>query len=133
MLIVGWSSDRSGERRWHTALSLVVAGAGFGAAAAAGNQLALVIAAFCLVSAGGHAFFPSFWAMPTAFLTEAAAAATIGLINSFGNLGGFLGPYTVGYLKTRTGSFRGGLACLAVSMIVSGLLVLTLKPHHHSR
>lgn len=133
MLLVGWSSDHTGERRWHTALPLIGAGVGFACAAAAGNQLALVIAAFCLVSAGGHAFFPSFWAMPTAFLTEAAAAATIGLINSFGNLGGFLGPYTVGYIKTKTGSFTSGLACLAVSMIVAGLLMLTIKHRPHSR
>ena len=132
MLTMGWSSDRSGERRWHSACSLIAAGIGFVLVAMTGHQLAMVIATFCLVSAGGHAFFPSFWAMPTAFLTEAAAAATIGLINSFGNLGGTVGGYVIGYLKTTTGSFESGVLCSAGAMIAAGLLIFVIRPRHVS-
>jgi MFS transporter, ACS family, tartrate transporter len=128
MLLVGFSSDKSGERRLHTALPILVAGLGMALAIAAGNNIALVVLCFSLVSIGGHSYLPSFWAMPTAFLTESAAAAAIGLINSVGNLGGFVGPFAVGYISTATGSYAGGMACLAISLFAAGLLALTIRP-----
>jgi MFS transporter, ACS family, tartrate transporter len=128
MLLVGWSSDKSGERRLHTALPILVASLGMALAIAAGNHIALVVLCFSLVSIGGHSYLPSFWAMPTAFLTESAAAAAIGLINSVGNLGGFVGPFVVGYISTATGSYAGGMACLAISLLAAGLLSLTIHP-----
>ncbi len=127
MLICGWTSDRTGERRWHTAIPPIVSGTGLLLAIAAGDSLALVVTMFCVVAAGGHAYLPSFWAIPTAFLTESAAAAAIGLINSVGNLGGFLGPHLVGYLSTATGSFKGGLAVLSVFLITAGLVASTIR------
>ena len=133
MVLVGWSSDRTGERRWHTAACMFAGGVGFALVIWAGQNLVVAVAAFCLVAAGVNAFLPVFWAMPTAFLTESAAAATIGLINSFGNLGGFLAPSVVGYVRTATGSFAGGLACLVVALIAGGLLLLTVRDHHHTR
>jgi nitrate/nitrite transporter NarK len=71
-----------------------------------------------------YGFQPCFWAVPTLFLSESAAAASIGLINSVGNLGGFVGPMVMGYLTTRTHSFAAGLWYLVGSLIVGGLLML---------
>ncbi|MGH9783704.1 MAG: hypothetical protein ACRD88_05920 [Terriglobia bacterium] len=66
--------------------------------------------------------------MPTTILSESAAAASIGLINSVGNLGGFAGPYAVGYLQTATGSTHAGMMTLVASLALAGLLVLQLHP-----
>ena len=128
MLLVGWDSDKTGERRWHTALPILIACLGFVFAIASGGNLALIVASFCVVSIGAHSYLPSFWAMPTAFLTESAAAAAIGLINSVGNLGGFAGPFALGYLKDKTGAHSAGMAVLATSLLLAGALALAIKP-----
>ncbi len=128
MLLVGWHSDRTGERRWHTAIPPAVAGIGLLLGLAAGDAVAIVVAMFCIVAAAQHAYLPSFWAIPTAFLTESAAAAAIGLINSVGNLGGFLGPFLVGYVRTATGSFIGGMIFLSAALILASLLAVQIKP-----
>ena len=73
---------------------------------------------------------PAFWALPSLFLTEAAAAGSIGLINSVGNLGGFVGPYVLGCVETRTDSFVPGLMYLCFSMVVSATIILTLGLGH---
>jgi ACS family tartrate transporter-like MFS transporter len=91
-----------------------------------GSSLTVAIALFCLVGAGYYSFHPCFWAVPTAFLSESAAAASIGLINSVGNLGGFFGPMIMGYLVNRTHSFRAGLLYLVASLCLSGLLMLAV-------
>ena len=127
MLLTGWSSDHRRERRWHTALPIFLASVGMGLAIAAGNHIVAAVMCFSLVSIGVHSYLPSFWAMPTAFLTESAAAAAIGLINSVGNLGGFVGPFAVGYISTKTGSYSGGMACLAVSLLAAGLVALAIR------
>jgi ACS family tartrate transporter-like MFS transporter len=87
------------------------------------------LAFLCMIIVGActTAFMPSFWALPTALLSESAAAASIGLINSVANLGGFAGPFFIGYLRTKTSSFRPGLVFLLVCMIISGLLALLLR------
>jgi ACS family tartrate transporter-like MFS transporter len=81
----------------------------------------MIIAGACTT-----AFMPSFWALPTAILTESAAAASIGLINSVANLGGFAGPFLIGYLRTVTNSFTPGLIFLLACMVLSGMLALLL-------
>jgi D-galactonate transporter len=129
MLLVGASSDRTGERRWHAASAMVLGGIGYVLVIMAGGNPLLVVAAFCVVAAGVDGYFPGFWPLPTAFLTESAAAASIGLINSFGNLGGFVGPYILGYVRTTTNSFNIGLACLAVSMALGAACVLSVRSH----
>jgi ACS family tartrate transporter-like MFS transporter len=78
------------------------------------------------VEACYFAYHPCFWAVPTAFLSESAAAASIGLINSLGNLGGFVGPLMMGYLVTRTRSFTAGLLYLVGSLCLSGILMLAV-------
>jgi D-galactonate transporter len=129
MLLVGASSDRTGERRWHAATAMILGGIGYVLVIMAGGNPLLVVAAFCVVAAGVDGYFPGFWPIPTAFLTESAAAASIGLINSFGNLGGFVGPYILGYVRTTTNSFNIGLACLAVSMVLGAACVLSVRSH----
>jgi sugar phosphate permease len=129
MLLVGASSDRTGERRWHAASAMVLGGVGYVLVIIAGGNPLLVVAAFCVVAAGVDGYFPGFWPLPTAFLTESAAAASIGLINSFGNLGGFVGPYILGYVRTATNSFNIGLALLAVSMVLGAACVLSVRSH----
>ena len=127
MLTFGWSSDRTGERRWHAASAMMLGTAGYLLVVLAGGNPWLVVAAFCIVAAGADGYFPGFWPLPTAFLTESAAAAAIGLINSFGNLGGFVGPYILGYVRTATNSFNIGLALLALSMLIGAACVLSVR------
>ena len=127
LLFVGWSSDRTGERRLHSAVPMFIAGAGLLLSAISSSNVPLALAMFCIAAAGLYSFFPPFWALPTSFLTGSAAAASIGLINSFGNLGGFVGPYVVGYVNKSTNSFLGGMLYLALSSAVGGVLILTLR------
>jgi ACS family tartrate transporter-like MFS transporter len=127
MLLVGWSSDRTGERRWHTALSLALVSIGLLLSGLTQHSVSLSIAMFCLAGAGLYSYLPGFWALPATFLTESAAAAAIGLINSFGNLGGFVGPYIVGYLNAKTGSFYSGIIYLSCSALISGCLILAVR------
>ena len=110
-LLVGWSSDRTGERRLHGSVPIYVGRAG-ARWCAVDPRLALVQRAagpgrlaVHLALAGLKAYMPAFWAMPSLILTEAAAAGSIGLINSVGNLGGFVGPFVLGYVENMTHSF----------------------------
>lgn len=127
ILFVGWSSDRTKERRWHTACCMIVASVGLLLSVAARNQAGLAVSAFCLAAAGIYGYFPSFWALPTNFLTGTAAAASIGLINSVGNLGGFVGPYLVGYLSNKTGTFISGVLYLSLSAMIAAVMILSLR------
>jgi len=79
-----------------------------------------------VVGACTTAFMPSFWALPTELLTASAAAASIGFINSVGNLGGFAGPYVIGYLRSATNSFAPGLAFLLACTVLAGIAILLL-------
>lgn len=130
MLIVGWSSDRSGERRWHTSVSLAAVSVGLFLAAAATDDVFLAVAMFCIVGAGLYSFLPTFWSLPAMFLTESAAAVSVGLINSVGNLGGFVGPYVIGYLTSTTGTFYSGILYLSFSALMASLLVLGVQKNH---
>ncbi|MDT5155731.1 MAG: transporter, family, tartrate transporter [Acidobacteriota bacterium] len=127
MLLVGWTSDRTGERRWHTAVSLLVVSLGLVLSAVANQRVGLAVGMFCLAGAGLYSYLPGFWALPTAFLTESAAAVAVGLINSVGNLGGFVGPYVVGYLTKSTGSFYAGVIYLSCSALASACLILCVR------
>ena len=125
-LFVGWSSDRTKERRLHTAVPMACAALGLLLATQTRGHLPLTVACFMVGFAGFKAYLPAFWSMPSLFLSEAAAAGSIGLINSVGNLGGFLGPYVLGTVEALTGSFEGGLFFLVACMTVSALTVLKL-------
>jgi MFS transporter, ACS family, tartrate transporter len=122
----GWHSDRTCERRWHAAMPMFLCGLSLLLAVIFGTNMVLAVTLFTLVGACYFAFHPCFWAVPTAFLSDSAAAASIGWINSLGNLGGFVGPLLMGYLVSRTGSFKAGLLYLVGSLCVSGALMLAL-------
>jgi ACS family tartrate transporter-like MFS transporter len=106
---------------------MILGAAGYLLVVAGGANPWLVVVAFCVVAAGADGYFPGFWPLPTAFLTESAAAAAIGLINSFGNLGGFVGPYILGSVKTATNSFNVGLMLLSLSMVIGAGCVLAVR------
>jgi D-galactonate transporter len=127
VLLFGWSSDRTKERRWHTAVAMLVAGVGLLLSVAAQEQTALAVAMFCVAAVGLYGYQPGFWSLPTSFLTGTAAAATVGLINSTGNLGGFAGPYVVGYLSRTTGSLFAGVLYLSLSALAAAALILSLR------
>jgi ACS family tartrate transporter-like MFS transporter len=90
------------------------------------GHLPLTVAAFMLVVAGVKAYQPAFWSLPSLFLTDVAAAGSIGLINSVGNLGGFLGPTILGGVENLTGSFVGGIYYLAGSLAVCAAIIFRL-------
>jgi sugar phosphate permease len=122
----GWHSDRVEERRWHAAVPVFVCGAALAFAVLYRGNLALSLGLFVLAGGSFYGFQPVFWAVPTLFLSESAAAASIGLINAVGNLGGFAGPMVMGYLANKTHSFSAGLLYLVASLITSGILMLAV-------
>jgi ACS family tartrate transporter-like MFS transporter len=126
MVFVGLSSDRSGERRWHTAVPALAGAVAIGLAGGT-TSLATAVALVSVAVVGVFSMMGPFWAMPTALLSATTAAAGIAFINSVGNLGGFFGPYIIGLVRTSTGQFRGGLLVVAAALAMSGALVLTIK------
>jgi ACS family tartrate transporter-like MFS transporter len=130
MMLVGTHSDRTGERRWHVALSAFAGGIGWLIAAWAPTP-ALSLAGLALAHAGMMSMLAPFWSLPTAFLSGTAAAGGIALINSLGNLGGFVGPNIVGQSQALTGGFEIGLTALAGLLAAGGLLALSIR-HNRS-
>jgi ACS family tartrate transporter-like MFS transporter len=122
----GLRSDRVGERRWSTAIPLFIAAAGIAASTVLDDPTAKMIA-FCVAGFGIFACLPVFWTLPTAFLSGAAAAAGIAVINSIGNLAGFAGPFAMGWIRDHTGSYTGGLLLLAGLGIIAMGIVLSLS------
>lgn len=125
-LFVGWSSDRQKERRFHAVVPIVMGAAALALAPVTQGHLALTVLCFMVGFAGIKSYQPAFWALPSLFLTESAAAGSIGLINSIGNLGGFLGPTVLGKVRMVTGSFVGGVYFLSALMVVSAVIILGL-------
>jgi len=125
--MVLWSrhSDRTGERSWHVVIACLVASAGL-ALAGWSTGLIGVILTLTFVNIGISAAKPPLWSMPTLFLSGPAAAAGIATINSIGNLGGFVGPSMIGWIKQRTGSFAGGLYFVAGLLVLSAVVTLIL-------
>src|SRR5438874_275499 len=126
-LVVGWSSDRTRERHWHTATCMALIAVGLALGVAARNQLPLAVAMFCVPGLGMDGYPPAFWSLPSSFLSRTAAAASIGLINSVGNLGGFAGPYAMGYLTKVTQTYVAGVLCFALFAAIGAGLVLSVR------
>jgi ACS family tartrate transporter-like MFS transporter len=126
-LLNSWLSDRTQERRWHTAGPLFLGSGALLLAIATSSHLWIQLGFFTVFAACVHSFQPPFWALPTITLGESAAAASIGLINAIGNLGGFVGPFILGSVVTRTGSFTYGLVWLLANLVVAGVVVLCLR------
>ena len=123
MVIWGRHSDATGERVWHVALPLFLAGAAF-AWSAASAPLAVIMVALSIAAIGIYAAVSAFWSLPTAILTGTGAAAGLALVNSVGNLGGLAGPSIVGAIRQATGSFTAALLFLAAAMALGGIIVL---------
>jgi sugar phosphate permease len=126
MLVVGHHSDRTGERRWHIAISAIASAVGFALSAYFKNPY-LAMAGLILAFAGIKSTLGPFWALGTTLLRGTAAAGGIALINSVGNLGGFFGPTIVGIIKDRTGSNVTALLFLGVALLAMGVLALTIR------
>lgn len=125
MVLVGIHSDRTGERRWHVAISGLVAALAF-VVAAYSNSLIVVVVALSVAMAGVSSLVGPFWAMPTTLLSSVEAATGIALINSIGNCGGFLGPYVIGFVRNITGGFKGGFLVVSAGVCLSALIALLL-------
>src|SRR6185369_4089745 len=126
MVISSKHSDATRERHWHIAVSAVLGGAGLIGTGIATHPV-LELAALSLAAAGIWGTLGPFWAMSSETLAGTGAAAGIALINSVGNLGGFLGPYLVGWVRTRTSSFTWGLVTLAL-FLIAGAVVTLVQP-----
>jgi ACS family tartrate transporter-like MFS transporter len=131
MVLWARHSDRTGERTWHVVAACIAASAGLMLAGAATSVIS-VVAALTLVNIGISAAKPPLWSMPTMFLSGSAAAAGIATINSIGNLGGFVGPAMIGWIKDLTGSFQGGLYFVAGLLVLSAVLTLVLSRSRRS-
>lgn len=127
---VGWSSDRFHERRWHAILPIVVGATALLLAPWTRGNLVLTLVCFTVAATGMKSYMPAFWALPNLFLTASAAAGSIGLINSVGNLGGFLGPTVMGAVNKSSGSFVNGLYFLATTCLCSAFIIFTMRFAH---
>ena len=123
MVVVGMLSDRSGERRWHTAIP-AFAGAAAVAGAAYGRSALVVVACIALGMAFAEAMVGPFWAMATSRMAGLSAAAGIAVINSLANLGGYFGPDIIGFFRKLNGGFRGGLLAIGATLALSGTIAL---------
>lgn len=126
-LAVGWSSDYFKERRFHAIVPLLCAALALGICPYTKGNMWATIGCFMVAFAGVKGFMPPFWSLPSMFLTASAAAGSIGLINSLGNLGGFCGPYILGWMKDNLGSFNVGLYILSASLVMSAIIVAAIK------
>lgn len=121
----GRHSDRSAERVWHTALPAILGGLAIPVALYLGSPF-MVMAAVTVTSVGIFAALPVFWSLPSAFLTGAAAAAGIALINSLGNLAGFVAPYLTGVVVDATGNAQVGMWFVGALMVLAGVVVVAI-------
>ena len=126
MILVGMSSDRTGERLLHVAIPSLVGAVGFIAVGMLVSPM-LAMAALAVAAVGDYSTRGPFWALPGKFLTGSALAGSIALINSMGALGGVVGPSAVGWLKQSTGSFVGPMIMLSGVLIVGAALTMFLR------
>jgi ACS family tartrate transporter-like MFS transporter len=127
MVLVGRHSDRTGERKGHVAACALTGALGLVLAAGFHDSVPLIVFSFALSQLGQRSVQAVFWAIPPIFLGGTAAAAGIALINSVGNLGGFVGPTVMGWLRGVSGSYSAGLLVLASALVLEAVLVMTLR------
>jgi ACS family tartrate transporter-like MFS transporter len=128
MILVGHRSDRALERRYHAALPAII-GAIFLVmlGTTTPNSALLSVILWSFAASGIYSLWGPFWSLPSEFLTGFSAAAGIALINCFGNLGGFVGPYTIGAISKKTGNLQTGLVFIGISLLTSAVLILALR------
>jgi len=129
MVITAHHSDRTGERKHHVAASAFAGCIGLVLAVyfLEQEQPLFAFCSICLAASGIWSTLGPFWSLPTAFLSGTAAAGGVALINSVGNVGGFVGPYVIGYVKQATHSFTNGMLVLAATLLIAAVLALTVK------
>ena len=132
MIVWGYVSDRMHERRWNLFVSCLLGAVGLIAAGLLGRSF-WALAAMCLATIGFYGSKGPFWPLPSSFLTGTAAAAGMALINSVGNLGGFFGPFIVGWIKDSTGKFDNGLYALAGFMVLAAVVTVAGVKAHRPR
>jgi len=125
MVLISLSSDRRMERKFHAAIPVLVAALALALLGTTRSPV-FAVALLCLVEIGLCGFLAPFWAIPSGFLSGSAVAAGLALINSVGNLGGFVGPSTVGFMNQKSGSIYSGLAFVSICMLVSCALLVFL-------
>jgi MFS transporter, ACS family, tartrate transporter len=128
MVLAGMHSDRRGEQRRHIAALALVGAAGASIAGLVSSTTATVVF-LTLAFSGSFAMLGPFWALSSAVLSESTAGAGIALINCVGNLGGFLGPYSIGWLRTVSGSYRSGMIAIASALLCAGGVALLVSTH----
>jgi MFS transporter, ACS family, tartrate transporter len=126
MVVVGRHSDRTRERRWHVLVPALVCALAL-AVTPAGSGIVWTIAMLSFAMAGLASMFGPFWALATSTMRGASAAAGIALVNSVGNIGGFVGPYLLGAINDATHSFALGFAAIAAMLVLGGGLVLRAR------
>ncbi|AXA66822.1 MFS transporter [Pseudomonas oryzihabitans] len=128
LVMIAWSrrSDRHGERRLHSALPLAVAAVALVGAGLVRDPY-LAIGLISLALAGLYSFKSPFWALPTLFLSRSTAAVSIAVINSIGNLGGFVGPFMIGMVKGNTQSASAGLLFLSALLAIAFIMTLLIR------
>jgi len=126
MVLASAHSDRTSERCWHVAIAALVGALGLFATAWT-HSLVPGIAALSIAAIGIWSALPVFWSLPTAFVSGTAAAAAIALINSFGNLGGFVGPYVIGRMREASGGYATSLVVMSGALLVTAVLALSLR------
>jgi ACS family tartrate transporter-like MFS transporter len=133
LVVVGSRSDRKRERRWHVAGPCLIGAAGFILTVLAPATPAIALATLSIAAFGIWGTLGPFWAIPTALLRGTAAAGGIALVNSIGNVGGFVGPYVMGWIRDATGGFTAGLLTLAAILILGAVIVLRLEQPNERR
>ena len=93
----------------------------------AAENLLLVVISFSIASIGIMSYYPTFWALPTRLLSDRSAAASFGFMNLTANIGGFVGPYMVGFLTDRTGTYMAGVLLLVSTAVLSGVVLMVLR------
>ncbi|MFD0066122.1 MFS transporter [Streptomyces sp. NPDC056637] len=127
MNLFGRSADKRRERRWHLVIPSLMGAVGFSLAASWTGSTALSLVALSIAAAGVLTCAPLFWSLPTAFLSGTAAAAGLAVINSVGNLAGFVSPYMIGSLKDATDSTAIPMYVLALGLVIGAAAVLVTK------
>jgi ACS family tartrate transporter-like MFS transporter len=127
MIVIGRHSDRTRERKGHVAACALIAATGLIVASAFTHNLPLLVVSFAFSQVGQRSVMSVFWSIPPIVLGGSAAAAGIALINAVGNLGGFVGPSVMGWLRDATGGYSGGMLVLAAALIACAALVATIE------
>ena len=127
MVLVGKNSDRTGERHMHLIVFSLIGAIGFWLSTLNPTNITFSLIGITIACVGVLSSIALSWSLPTAYLTGTAAAAGIAMVNSIGNLSGFVSPFIVGWIKDMTGSLTGGLYFLAASIACSAVLVALTK------